>query len=59
MTITRTRTSVVPASAGGVVAAVRNSDVARHPATELAGRAVYARGYSPLGKTHPVVKVRK
>ena len=59
MILTRTRTSVVPASAGGVIAAVANSDRARHPATELAGRAVYARGYSPLGKTHPIIKVRK
>lgn len=59
MSTTRTRTSVVPASAGGVIAAIANSDRARHPATELAGRNVYAHGYSPLGKTHPVVKVRK
>lgn len=58
MSLLRTRTSVVPASAGTVAARVPQVDRLQHPLNTLPQRTVYAGGYSALGKAHPRVKVR-
>lgn len=58
MSLMRTRTSVVPASAGTVAARVPQMDRTRHPMENLPRRSVYASGYAALGKAHPTVKIR-
>jgi hypothetical protein len=51
----KTATSVVPASAAGVLHGVASSDVRAHPLENIRARNVVAKGYSPLGKTHVAV----
>lgn len=55
-----TKTSVVPAGSKAAVSRVKTSDTAVHASNNIAKRSVIAKGYSPLGQTHPTgVQKRK